>query len=213
MNTIDNVGGFVVQDKEGYFSYIHKANAMHLSANQQYTLLFRKLQADGVNFKDIKKRLLNVAKKEGLYLENWKNEDTGVMEYRDFSALVKNKTAWAVALHNFLGWVSRNWVSYAEAKKETESVKKPSVKMTINIPTIGERKITIKGISEREYELWMEYERMISPVEKELSVEQLYNLYKLEKSTFSEFLADELEETGKPIRIPNREFTIGAIVH
>lgn len=173
----DGLGGFTGWQNDPYFSFIGKANSLHIKRNEQYTMLFRKLQNEGTAFKDIKKRLLNHAKKVGIYKPTvgpWSEisaDGTMLPTHRPYNELVKARVAWAVALSNFLSWVSRNWESYTEEKTASNSAMKPKTRQKILIDGT-EYTITIRGIDDELFERWM----MQRPVEEEVDPEYFESL-------------------------------------
>ena len=154
----DGLEGFTIKGNTPYWGYLHSGNAFKLKANEQYLLCMRHMQKDGVAFKDIRNRLLNEAKTEGLYYKTkgpWA-PDGG---YRPLNDMVKARVAWALALNNFTTWISRNWVSYTEPMVKSEAEKKPKTRQEISLPkldgTFEARKITIRNLSDLEYEDWI----------------------------------------------------------
>ena len=198
----DGLAGFTIKGNTPYWTYLHKANALHLTRNQQYTMLLRHLHKDGVAFKDIRNRLINMAKKEGLYSPArgpWcesSDKDGLIPAYRPFNQLVKNNTAWAVALDNFTKWVGRNWSNYYEKKeKSTAPVVKTS--QVLEIPqddgTVKEIKVTIRGINDEQFEAWLD--AMTKPV-RELSFKEQEQIMLQNPDLLSTLYGNIAEEKG-----------------
>lgn len=196
----DNVSGFTIVKGavSEYWSILHGANSLHLKRNEQYTMLLRKLQADGVAFKDIQKRLLNVAKADGIYKKSkgpWCAQDaTGsyIPEYRPYKQLRSANVAWAVALGNFLTWKARNWSDYDTPVIVSEKPKPKKHSITVNIRG-EERKVTLRNISEDE---WDEYIATISGDAEEMAPETIENLIKSDVVYAVALLHNVLEERG-----------------
>lgn len=195
----DKVDGFNLVKGNKFWSLLHAANALHISQRNKYLELFRTLHNDGVAFNDIKNRLLNEAKGCGYYQRTigpWSKVDgTGTLlpTYRPFSDCVKAGVAWAVALNNFLSWVSRNWSSYTEEKVATEAVKVPKFTTIITVNGV-EKKIRVRGISEEDFESWKG--SITRPIDLTLSVDQMVELFKMNSDLFMTEVGNYAQEHG-----------------
>lgn len=177
----DHVSEFTLENECKYWSLLAEANSMYLTISQRYESLMRGMETDGVAFKDIEKRMLNLAKENGLYTKTkgpWNPRDNAgnaELSYRPFKDMVKGKVNWAVQLSLYSAWQRRNWVSYKEETEEVVSVKKFKGKITLSVG--GEEiECTITGLTASQFDL-VEGKIKVVDEDKSLTPDELGELF------------------------------------
>jgi hypothetical protein len=90
-----------------YWSPLQEATRFHLKSRDRYEDLLVLCKSKGVKFVDIKRHLLNEAKKCGLYTRSMWSDTQKAMVYRTWSDLLACKYSWVIALNNFMTYTKK----------------------------------------------------------------------------------------------------------
>jgi hypothetical protein len=94
-----------------YWSPLQEATKFHLKSRDRYEDLLTLCKSKGVKFVDIKRHLLNEAKKCGLYTRSMWSDKEKAMVFRTWGDLLACKYSWVISLNNFMNY-SKKYVDY-----------------------------------------------------------------------------------------------------
>ena len=98
---------FQLTAENQYWSNLQEATKFHLKSRDRYEDLLALCKSKGVKFVDIKRHLLNEAKKCGLYTRSMWSDKEKAMVFRTWSDLKACKYSWVIALDNFLTYTKK----------------------------------------------------------------------------------------------------------
>lgn len=101
---------FNLTQSDKYWDIIKSNNRLYNTAAQNHLKIMRMLQADGVKFEDIKRYLLNRAKRVGLYRQNHWSDKSKKMVYPPTGSL--KHRVWYREMMKTVSWIRSNYVSY-----------------------------------------------------------------------------------------------------
>lgn len=122
---------FQLTADNAFWSPLQEATRFHLKSRDRYEDLLALCKSKGVKFVDIKRHLLNEAKKCGLYTRSMWSDTQKAMVYRTWSDLLACKYSWVIALNNFMSY-TKKYKDYdlrigREARKNPISTSKKTV--------------------------------------------------------------------------------------
>jgi len=98
---------FQLTNDNEYWSQLQEATRLHLTARDRYEDLLAFCKKKGVKFVDIKRHLLNEAKKCGLYTRSMWSDKEKAMVFRTWSDLLQCKYSWVISLNNFITYIKK----------------------------------------------------------------------------------------------------------
>ena len=124
-----------------YWSPLQEATKFHLKSRDHYEDLLTLCKSKGVKFVDIKRHLLNEAKKCGLYTRSMWSDTQKAMVYRTWSDLLACKYSWVIALNNFLKYCKK----YRDYDVRADRVARPNTPISTNKKTVIRKTTTPDG--------------------------------------------------------------------
>lgn len=175
---------FNLTSENEYWSPLQEATKFHLKSRDRYEDLLALCRSKGVKFVDLKRHLLNEAKKCGLYTRSMWSDTQKAMVYRTWSDLLACKYSWAIALNNFMNYCKkyRDYGIRADrVEKKHQPVSKKTVirKTTDENGSVKETKTetieTTTPVSTKQ-EPAVSDSTMVAPVQQDLSTVQIQTI-------------------------------------
>lgn len=141
--TFEGLVRFQLTSENPFWVKLQEATSLHLTARDRYEDLLALCKKKGVKFTDIKKHLLNEAKKCGLYTRSQWSDTQKTMVFRTWSDLLSCKYSWVIALDNFIKWTKK----YRDYGVRAERVARKNPTM-VNKTTVVRRSVDQNGIKQ-----------------------------------------------------------------
>lgn len=197
---LSGVRKFELLRENDYWMTLRKANQQHVTSQQLYGQLLDKLEANRVNFKDIRAFMLNEAKRCGLLQKNYFVEGKG-FQYPPKKKMKQDRLAWFVALQNFCNWVAYNYDGdYGRVRKHLSKEERKEQKKELTVTRRSsdgkestETRTVITGASKEELLSSVpEGATVTSPITSDLSKAQLQALF----ISYPDVLGEIAEQQG-----------------